>query len=88
MKASSSEAAAKGAGFVLLVLCAGQFIMILDSAVMNVSIAAVAKDLGTTVTGLQTAMTLYMLVLASLMVTGGKIGAIIGRRRSQPVVEA
>jgi len=87
MKTTSTEAA-KGAGFVLLVLCAGQFIMILDSAVMNASIAAVAKDLGTTVTGLQMAMTLYMLVLASLMVTGGKIGAIIGRRRRQPVAEA
>ncbi len=87
MKASSSKAVAKGARFVLLVLCAGQFIMILDSVVMNVSIAAVAKDLGTTVIGLQTAMTLYMLVLTSLMITGGKIGAIIGRR-SQPVAEA
>src|SRR5512139_463416 len=82
MKTSSSEAAAKGAGLVLLVLCAAQFIMILDSAVMNVSIATVAADLGTTVTGIQTAITLYMLVMASLMITGGKIGGIIGRRRA------
>jgi EmrB/QacA subfamily drug resistance transporter len=82
MKSSSSEAAAKGAGLVLLVLCAAQFIMILDSAVMNVSIATVAADLGTTVTGIQTAITLYMLVMASLMITGGKIGGIIGRRRA------
>ncbi len=82
MKPSSSETAAKGAGLVLLVLCAAQFIMILDSAVMNVSIATVAADLGTTVTGIQTAITLYMLVMASLMITGGKIGGIIGRRRA------
>jgi hypothetical protein len=38
---------------VLLTLAAGQFLMTLDSSVMNVSIATVAKDVGTTVTGIQ-----------------------------------
>ena len=70
------------AGTVLLTLAAGQFLMTLDSSVMNVSIATVAKDLGTTVTGIQTAITLYTLVMASLMITGGKVGAIIGRQRA------
>ena len=37
--------------------------MTLDSSVMNVSIATVAKDVGTTVTGIQTAITLYADVL-------------------------
>ena len=37
---------------------------------------------GTTVTGIQTAITLYTLVMASLMITGGKIGQIIGRKRA------
>ncbi|HTP09741.1 MAG TPA: MFS transporter [Anaerolineae bacterium] len=83
MKTTSTvEAATKGAGLVLLVLASGQFLMTLDSSVMNVSIATVAKDVGTTVTGIQTAITLYTLVMASLMITGGKIGAIIGRRRA------
>jgi MFS family permease len=50
--------------------------------VMNVSIATVAKDVGTTVTGIQTAITLYTLVMASLMITGGKIGQIWGRKRA------
>ncbi|HEX4189188.1 MAG TPA: MFS transporter [Solirubrobacteraceae bacterium] len=66
----------------LLTLAAGQFLMILDSSVMNVSIATVAHDVGTTVTGIQTAITLYTLVMASLMITGGKIGQIIGRKRT------
>ena len=66
---------------VLLTLAAGQFLMTLDSSVMNVSIATVAKDVGTTVTGIQTAITLYTLVMASLMITGGKIGQIFGRKR-------
>jgi hypothetical protein len=46
------------AGLVLLTLAAAQFVMILDASVMNVSIATVAKDLGTTVTGIQTAITM------------------------------
>jgi MFS family permease len=76
------ETAAKGTGLVLLTLAAGQFLMTLDSSVMNVSIATVAKDVGTTVTGIQTAITLYTLVMAMFMVTGGKVGSIIGRRRA------
>ena len=42
---------------VLTTLAAGQFLMILDSSVMNVSIATVAEDVGTDVTGIQTAIT-------------------------------
>jgi MFS family permease len=60
----------------------GQFVMALDTTVMNTAIATVASDLGTTVTGIQTAITLYTLVMASLMITGGKIGEIIGRKRA------
>ena len=56
--------------------------MTLDSSVMNVSIATVAKDVGTTVTGIQGAITAYTLVMASLMITGAKVGAIIGRKRA------
>src|SRR6476660_2989966 len=56
--------------------------MTLDSSVMNVSIATVAKDVGTNVTGIQTAITFYTLVMASLMITGGKLGQIIGRKRA------
>jgi len=73
---------AKGSGLVLLTLASGQFLMTLDTSVMNVSIAQVAADLGTTVTGIQTAITLYTLVMATLMILGGKMGSIIGRRRA------
>jgi MFS family permease len=73
---------AKAAGIVLMTLAAGQFVMALDTTVMNTAIATVAKDVGTTVTGIQTAITLYTLVMASLMITGGKIGQMIGRKRA------
>ena len=79
---SAPSRPAGGAKLVLLTLAAGQFLMTLDSSVMNVSIATVAKDVGTTVTGIQGAITAYTLVMAALMITGAKIGAMIGRKRA------
>jgi len=70
------------AGLVLFTLASAQFLMTLDTSVMNVAIATVADDLGTTVTGIQTAITFYTLVMASLMITGGKVGQILGRKRA------
>jgi MFS family permease len=78
----AAEGAAGAAGVVLLTLASAQFLMTLDSSVMNVSIATVAKDVGTTVTGIQAAITFYTLVMASLMITGGKVGQILGRKRA------
>ena len=80
----AGKAAAAGAagGIILLTLASGQFLMTLDSSVMNVSIATVAKDVGTTVTGIQGAITAYTLVMAALMITGAKVGALIGRKRA------
>ena len=74
--------AAGATGVVLLTLAAGQFVMALDTTVMNTAIATVAEDLDTTVTGIQTAITMYTLVMASLMITGGKVGEILGRKRA------
>ena len=69
-------------GMVLLTLATGQFVMALDTTVMNTAIATVAKDVGTSITGIQTAITLYTLVMASLMITGGKLGKMLGRKRA------
>ncbi len=79
---SEADEAGSAGGIVLVTLAAGQFLMTLDSSVMNVSIATVAKDVGTTVTGIQTAITLYTLVMAALMITGGKLGQILGHKRA------
>ena len=78
----AQSARASGTTLVLVTLAAGQFLMTLDSSVMNVSIATVAKDVGTTVTGIQGAITAYTLVMAALMITGAKVGAMIGRKRA------
>src|SRR5688572_28389484 len=67
---------------VLAVLGAAQFLMVLDQAVMNVAISQLVEDFDTTVTTIQTVIALYALVMAALMVTGGKLGDLWGRRRA------
>ena len=62
MTDSTTGKAGQGAMVVLLTLASGQFLMTLDSSVMNVSIATVAKDVGTTETGIQGAITASTLV--------------------------
>jgi MFS family permease len=79
---AAPQAVGAAAKAVLLTLTAAQFVMVLDSSVMNVSIATVAKDIGTTVAGIQTAITMYTLVMAAFMITGGRMGAILGRKRA------
>ncbi len=66
----------------LVILGAAQFLMVLDQAVMNVSISQLVADFDTSVTVIQAVITLYSLVMAMFMVTGGKIGDMIGRRRA------
>lgn len=67
---------------VLSVLGAAQFLMVLDQAVMNVAISQLVADFDTTVTTIQAVIALYALVMAGLMLTGGKLGDLIGRRRA------
>jgi MFS family permease len=67
---------------VIGILAISQFVMILDSTVMNVSISNVAKDLNTTISGMQAAITFYALTMAALMLTGGKMGDKWGRHRA------
>ena len=66
----------------LVALAIAQFVMVLDQSAMNVSISALVADFDTTVTTIQAVITLYCLVMAMFMLTGGKIGDIIGRRRT------
>jgi MFS family permease len=73
----------KKAGWgVIAMLAAAQFIMVLDTTVMNVSITQVAADLNTTIVGLQTAITMYTLVMAAFMLLGGKLGDKWGAKRA------
>lgn len=66
----------------IILLAAAQFIMVLDGTVMNVSISTVVKDLSTTVSAMQAAITFFTLTMAALMLIGGKLGDLWGRKRA------
>ncbi|MGW0291066.1 MFS transporter [Streptomyces tuirus] len=65
----------------LIILGAAQFLMVLDTSVMNVSISRLVEDFDTEVTAIQAVITLYALVMAAFMLIGGRLGDIVGRRR-------
>ena len=58
------------------------FIVVIDTTIMNVSIGALVDDLDTDIGGVQSAIALYSLVMASFLLTGAKLGDILGRRRA------
>jgi MFS family permease len=79
----SAASTAESTGWLpLAVLAAAQFVMVLDSSVMNVSISQIVADLNTTIQGVQLAITAYTLVMAALMLAGAKLGDILGRDRT------
>src|ERR1043166_2747567 len=65
----------------IAILASAQFVMVLDSSVMNVSISQIVADLNTNIQGVQLAITMYTLVMAAFMLVGAKLGDIFGRDR-------
>jgi EmrB/QacA subfamily drug resistance transporter len=80
--AGNATGAASAPAVVLPLLAVTQFLMTVDTTVMNVSISALVQDLGTDVASVQGVITVYTLVMAASMITGGKLGDILGRRRA------
>src|SRR5215204_5711259 len=72
----------RGLGLPIAIFASAQFVMVLDSSVMNVSISQIVDDLDTTIQGVQLAITAYTLVMAALMLAGAKLGDILGRDRT------
>jgi MFS family permease len=58
------------------------FVLVVDTSLMNVSISAVVEDLGTTVSGVQSAIALEALVSAAFILISSKLGDLYGRKRA------
>jgi EmrB/QacA subfamily drug resistance transporter len=65
-----------------ILLAMAMFVLVVDTSLMNVSIAAVVRDLGTTTSGVQSAIALEALVSAAFILIGSKVGDLIGRKRA------
>jgi EmrB/QacA subfamily drug resistance transporter len=83
---TDADAAATEAGAgdrrLALLLAMAMFVLVVDTSIMNVSISAVVHDLGTTVSGVQSAIALEALVSAAFILIGSKAGDLIGRKRA------
>ncbi len=75
---STTESAANPRLAILLAMA--MFVLVVDTSLMNVSISAVVHDLGTTVSGVQSAIALEALVSAAFILIGSKVGDLIGRK--------
>jgi DHA2 family methylenomycin A resistance protein-like MFS transporter len=78
---SKGSQAARSGWAPLAPVCLGYFFVLLDVTVVNVALANMASDLGTSRDGLQWVVDGYALVLASLMLSAGDIADLAGRRR-------
>ena len=65
-----------------LLLAMAMFVLVVDTSLMNVSITAVAEDVNTTVSGVQTAIALEALVSAAFILISSKVGDLIGRKKA------
>jgi EmrB/QacA subfamily drug resistance transporter len=79
---SPAEVERQGSGRLALLLAMAMFVLVVDTSLMNVSISAVVDDLGTTVSGVQSAIALEALVSAAFILISSKVGDLIGRRRA------
>src|SRR5499425_2309846 len=77
---AADEAGAAGRTMIVP-LALSQVIASYAATNMNVAISAIARDLGTSVAGVQTAITLFTLAMAALMIPGSKLTDIWGRKR-------
>src|SRR3977135_1621982 len=80
--AAASVKESSGDTRLAILLAMAMFVLVVDTSLMNVSISAVVRDLHTTASGVQSAISLEALVSAAFILIGSKIGDLIGRKRA------
>ncbi len=68
-------------GVILVVVCLAQFMVVLDVSIVNVALPAIQRDLHFGATGLQWVVTAYALTFGGLLLLGGRLADLFGRRR-------
>ncbi len=68
-------------GWALVLICVAQLMVVLDSTIANVALRFIQKDLGITQANLQWVVTGYALAFGGLLLLGGRLGDLYGRRR-------
>src|SRR5947199_9601959 len=74
-------ASAERKWFALALLCAVQFMVVLDIAIVNVALPSIQTDLGFSQENLQWVISAYALLFGGFLLLGGRLADLLGRRR-------
>ncbi len=78
---ASARAGSRRDAFVIALICAAQFVLQLDFSVVNVALPSIQRELGMPAAQLQWIVTGYALAFGSLLLAGGRLADLFGRRR-------
>jgi len=80
-RAASAAALARADRIVLAIVCLAQFMVVLDISIVNVALPSIQRDLGFSAANLQWVVTAYSLTFGGLLLLGGRLADLFGRRR-------
>src|SRR5213079_2868248 len=78
---ASRQIMRRNSNALLLVVCLGQFMVILDVSIVNVALPSIKDSLGFSTNGLQWVLNAYTLTFAGFLLLGGRAADLFGRRR-------
>src|SRR3954471_5725600 len=81
MTAAADRDVDRARWFALIVLCTGMLMIILDSAIVNVALPWIQRDLGFSQSELVWVVNSYLITFGGLLLLAGRLGDLVGRRR-------
>ncbi|EWT00467.1 MFS transporter [Intrasporangium oryzae NRRL B-24470] len=78
---TSHDAPPKRLGLALVIICAAQLMIVLDGTIVNIALPHLQVDLGFSQANLQWVITIYTLAFGGVLLLGGRLGDLYGRRR-------
>lgn len=79
--ASTDPVTPQRLGLALFVICAAQLMIVLDGSIVNIALPHIERDLGFSAANLQWVITIYTLAFGGVLLLGGRLGDLYGRRR-------
>src|SRR5919112_5370689 len=76
-----AAAGGRGLGLSLLVIATAQLMLVLDDTIANIALPSIQRDLGVATTMLPWIVSAYVLAFGALLLFGGRLGDLYGRRR-------
>jgi len=76
-----AAAGGRGLGLSLLVIATAQLMLVLDDTIANIALPSIQRDLGVSASTLPWIVNAYVLVFGALLLFGGRVGDLFGRRR-------